>query len=114
MALTNMGFKTNLVSKKRREKRRERGEEQKERRRRRREEEEEGRNQASQDQEVWNFGFCMELTLVWIIWNLYGILEKFMSSKPRVFLGFHLNPKIMGSKVGKTPYDTRLLENPSF
>ena len=34
--------------------------------------------------------------------------------KPRVFLGFHLNPKIMESKVGKIPYDTRLLENPSF
>ena len=29
--------------------------------------------------------------------------------KPRVLLGFHLNPKIMESKVGKTPYDTRWL-----
>ena len=27
-----------------------------------------------------------------------------MSSKPRVLLGFHPNPKIMESKVGKTPY----------
>ena len=29
--------------------------------------------------------------------------------KPRVLLGFHLNPKIMESKVGKTLYDTRCL-----
>ena len=29
--------------------------------------------------------------------------------KPRVLLGFHLNPKIMESKVCKTPYDTRWL-----
>ena len=29
--------------------------------------------------------------------------------KPRVWLGFHLNPKIMESKVGKTPYDIRWL-----
>ena len=29
--------------------------------------------------------------------------------KPRVLLGFHLNPKIMESKVGKTPYGTRWL-----
>ena len=31
-----------------------------------------------------------------------------------VLLGFHLNPKIMESKVGKTPHDTRWLWNPSF
>ena len=29
--------------------------------------------------------------------------------KPRVLLGFHLNPNIMESKVGKTLYDTRWL-----
>ena len=29
--------------------------------------------------------------------------------KPRVLLEFHLNPKIMESKVGKTPYGTRWL-----
>ena len=34
--------------------------------------------------------------------------------KPRVLLEFHLNPKIMESKVGKTPYGTRWLWNPSF
>ena len=43
---------------------------------------------------------------VWIIWILYGILEKFMSSQPRVLLGFHINPKIMESKVGKTSNST--------
>ena len=49
----------------------------------------------------------MELTLVWIIWNLYGILEKFMSSKPRVLLGVLPNPKIFKSKLGKTLNNTR-------
>ena len=34
--------------------------------------------------------------------------------KPRVLLEFHLNPKIMESKVGKTSYGTRWLWNPSF
>ena len=34
--------------------------------------------------------------------------------KPRVLLDFHLNPKIMENKVGKTPYGTRWLWNPSF
>ena len=34
--------------------------------------------------------------------------------KPRVLLGFHLSPKIMESKVGKTSYDTRWPWNPSF
>ena len=29
--------------------------------------------------------------------------------KPRGLLGFHLNPKIMESKVGKTPYGKRWL-----
>ena len=34
--------------------------------------------------------------------------------KLRVLLEFHLNPKIMESKVGKTPYGTRWLWNPSY
>ena len=35
--------------------------------------------------------------------------------KPRVFLGFHLNPKIMESKVGKTPNGIRKKTwNPPF
>ena len=28
--------------------------------------------------------------------------------KHGVLLGFHLNPKMIASKVGKTPYDTRI------
>ena len=31
-----------------------------------------------------------------------------------VLLGFHLNPKIMESKVGKIPYGTRWLWNSPF
>ena len=34
--------------------------------------------------------------------------------KPRVLLGFHLNPKIMESKVGKTLNSTIRIWNPSF
>ena len=35
-------------------------------------------------------------------------------SKPRVLLGFHLNPKIMESKVGKTLNSTIRIWYPSF
>ena len=34
--------------------------------------------------------------------------------KPRVLLGFHLNPKIMESKVGKTLISTIRIWNPPF
>ena len=34
--------------------------------------------------------------------------------KPRVLLGFHLNPKIMESKVGKTLNSIIRIWNPSF
>ena len=34
--------------------------------------------------------------------------------KPRVLLGFHLNPKILESKVGKTLNSTIRIWNPSF
>ena len=34
--------------------------------------------------------------------------------KPRVLLGFHLKPKIMESKVGKTLNITIRIWNPSF
>ena len=50
------------------------------------EEEKRKKEEASQGMELWDF--CMETTLgmdfVWIIRILYGILEKIMSSKPRV------------------------------
>ena len=35
-------------------------------------------------------------------------------SKPRVLIGFHLNPKIMKSKVGKTLIGTIRIWNPPF
>ena len=42
------------------------------------------------------------------IWyGSYGICMIIILPKPRVLLGFHPNPKIMESKVGKTPYGTR-------
>ena len=34
--------------------------------------------------------------------------------KPRVLLGFHHNPKIMESKVGKTLYSPIRIGNPPF
>ena len=50
-----------------------------------------------------SYGFCMELM------NLYGIMciltmvGTSMVSKPRFLLGFHPNPRINESKVGKNP-----------
>ena len=42
------------------------------------------------------------------IWyGSYGICMIIILPKPRVLLGFHHNPKIMESRVGKTPYGTR-------
>ena len=35
-------------------------------------------------------------------------------SKPRVLIGFHPNPKIMESKVGKTLISTIRIWNPPF
>ena len=65
MALRNPCFKDQigLIWGKKKEKREGEGEEKRKRKRR-----------SSQDQEVWNLGFCMETTLsmnfVWITWNL--------------------------------------------
>ena len=80
-------------------------------RRRGREREEEEKGSSSQDQKgmeptliMDSMRFCMDLWVCMMI-NLL---------KPRVLLEFHLNPKIMESKVGKTPYGTRWLWNPSF
>ena len=74
---------------------------------------------SSQDQaKVWNFGFLVwKFTLIMnsmrfgmVLWVCMMIILL----KPRVLLEFHLSPKIMESKVGKTPYGTRWLWNPSF
>ena len=77
----------------------------------RREEEEEDGGAKIKANKVWNFGF-----LVWkpaLIMNSmrFGmylwVCMMIILLKPRVLLGFHLNPKIMESKVDKTLNSTR-------
>ena len=79
----------------RKEKREGEGEEKRKRKRR-----------SSQDQEVWNFGFLVwKLTLMMnsMRFGIYlWVCMMIILLKPRVLLGFHLIPKIMECKVGKT------------
>ena len=103
MALTNMeGRRPNLVSKRERTVERERREGEKKKKRRRRE---------AIITKVWNFGFFVwKLTLVMnsmrFGMNLW-VCMMINLLKPRVLLGFHLIPKIMENKVGKTLNSTR-------
>ena len=83
----NMGFKTIWSHFGRPKTWRRRGEEEK-----REEEEEEEKKKRSQDQRYGTTKLEYGSLVCMII-----ILHK-----PRVLLGFHLNPKIMESKVGKT------------
>ena len=78
------------------------GEKKKKRKRKRRREE----KKRGEESKVWNFGFLYGTTKF-----DYGSLVCMIIilPKPRVLLGFHLNPKFMESKVGKTLYDTRWL-----
>ena len=95
------GFKANLVSfwRPNREEKREEEEEEEEKERR-------SGDQAKQSSiKVWKLTlimnpmrFGMDLWLCRII----------IFPKHGVLLGFHLNPKMIASKVGKTPYDTRI------
>ena len=101
MALTNMEFKDQNWSHFGKEEKREgRG-------RRRREEEEEEIKQAK----VWNFGFLVwKPTLIMdsMRFGMYlWVCIMIILLKPRVLLGFPINPKIMESKVGKTLDSTR-------
>ena len=94
MALANMGFndKFGLILEDQNRRERERGE-QKERRRGR------GRRWRSQDQanKVWKLTLIMNsMRFDMDIWFCMIIILP----KPRVLLGFHLNPKIMEIKVG--------------
>ena len=102
-----MGFKTNLVSFLRDQNRREREGRGKERRRGRGREEEEKRGSRREVQQAKRYGTTkLEYgSLVCMIIIL---------PKPRVLLGFHLNPKIMESKVGKTLNSIIRIWNPSF
>ena len=82
-----------------------RGEEEEEEKKRKKED-------LSQDQaKVWNFGFLVwKPTLIMdsMRFGMYlWVCMMIILLKPRVLLGFHLNPKIKESRVGKTPYGTR-------
>ena len=99
MALTNPCFKDQigLICEKKTRREERRGEEEKEEKRK--------KGDSSQDKakKVWKLTlsmnpmrFCMDLWLCRII----------IFPKLGVLLGFHLNPKIRESKVGKTPHGT--------
>ena len=69
------------------------------------------RRSSSKANKVWKLNLSMELlNLSMDLWFCMIIIFP----KPRVFLGFHLNPKIMESKVGKTLNSIIRIWNPSF
>ena len=79
----------------------------------RREEEEEDGGAKIKANKVWDFGFFVwKLTLI-MNFMRFGMDLWFcmiiIFPKLGVLLGYHLNPKIMESKVVKTPYGTRWL-----
>ena len=60
---------------------------------------------------VWNLDFWVwKLTLFMnpmrLCMNFHALMV-FLLPKSRVLLGFYLNPKVIASKVGKTPYGSR-------
>ena len=77
----------------------------------RREEEEEDGGAKIKQAKVRNFGFLVwKLTLIMNSMRFgmdLGVCIMIILHKPRVLLGFHLNPKIMESKVDKTLNSTR-------
>ena len=80
------------------------GEGEKKRKRKRREEE-------SQTKKVWKLTLIMNSRRFGMdLWFCMIIIFP----KLGVWLGFHLNPKIMESKVGKIPYGTRWIWNSPF
>ena len=75
-------------------------------RREEREEEEKKkrREEESQAKKVWKLTLIMNsMRFGMDLWFCMIIILP----KPRVLLEFHLNPKIMESRVGKNPYGTR-------
>ena len=75
------------------------------RRRRRREEEKE---ESSQGMELWIFVWKLTLIMNSMRFGMdLWVCMMIILLKPRVFLGFYFNPKMMASKVGKRPYGTR-------
>ena len=69
------------------------------------------REEESQAKKVWKLTLIMNsMRFGMDIWFCMIII----CPKLGVLLGFHLNPKIMESKVGKIPYGTRWLWNSPF
>ena len=64
------------------------------------EEEEEGGIKANKVWKLTLFMNPMRLSM-----NFHALMV-ILLPKSRVLLGFHLNPKMIASKVGKTPYGT--------
>ena len=83
----------------------------KEEKREEEEEEEKKRRKVIKQAKVWNFGFLVwKLTLMMnsMRFGMYlWVCMMIILLKPRVLLGFHLIPKIMEGKVGKTLISTR-------
>ena len=110
MALTNPRFKTKLVSKKKRT-----GWEKERRRGGGREEKMEEPRSSQQGMKLWIFVWKLTLVMNSMIFGMeLWVCMMINLLKPRVLLGFLLNPKIMESKVGKIPYGTRWLWNSPF
>ena len=97
--LTKSRFKDQIGLKLERTCREEKGEKREEE-----EEEEEGEEIKPRKLKVWNLTLIMNpMRFGMNIWFCRIIIFP----KLGVLLGFHLNPKMIASKVGKTPYDTR-------
>ena len=97
-----MDLRPNLVSIWERKRWRRKGEEKERRRRRGREREEKRRGKGDQRYGTTKLEYGSLVCMIIIL------------PKPRVLLGFHLNPKIMESKVGNTLNSIIRIWNPSF
>ena len=65
---------------------------------------------SSQGMELWIFVWKLTLIMNSMRFGMdLWVCMMINLLKPRVLLGFHLNPKFIENKVGKTPYDTRWL-----
>ena len=100
MALENMDLKTKRLVSFRRGTNRE-GEKREEEKRKKKKRRREGERSSKK---VWKLTLIMNsMRFGMDLWVCMMIILL----KPRVLLGFHLSPKIMESKVGRTPYGTR-------
>ena len=104
MALTNMYFKTKLVSCFGERRETVEREEEGEKKRKKMEEPRSSKPRYGTLDFVWKLNLCMDSMRLCMNFHALMII---ILPKSRVLLGFHLNPKIMESKVGRTPYGTR-------